>query len=114
LIFRKKTDCPLEFLYADNEHINNSRKPLPSGEGLGWGQGGWFLVFFANKKIFNSFLFKIKSIIHPRFGPTLALPGGRPEREFWGEPVGRDAILRGKTDSKQENILVNYLIFKIQ
>jgi hypothetical protein len=64
-------------LYVDNEHLNlNRRKPLPDGEGLGWGQGGWFLVFFANEKLFNSLFFKIKSIIHPRFSPTLALPGG--------------------------------------
>jgi hypothetical protein len=33
-------------------------------------------VFFANEKLFNSLFFKIKPIIHPRFGPTLALPGG--------------------------------------
>jgi hypothetical protein len=46
-------------LYADNEHINdNTGKPLPSGEGLGWGQGGWFLVFFANKKYLIVFCLK--------------------------------------------------------
>jgi hypothetical protein len=46
------------------------------------------------------------------FGPTLALPGGRPKREFWGEPVGWNAILERIAGGKQVSSLSQLFDFQ--
>jgi hypothetical protein len=72
--------------------------PRWGGAGVGLRRYGQKLVFKI--KLIKNIIFEIKSKIH------LFWPHPGPPR--WGG----DAILRRTTDSEQENILVNYLIFK--
>jgi hypothetical protein len=85
-----------------NNLIQFGGSPSPLGRGWGGAEAAWSEIIFFTIKLSKNIIFEIKLKNH------LFWPHPGPPR--WGG----DAILRLTTDSKQENILVIYLIFKLQ